>query len=84
MNGLHVRTDSDWTVLDVMDMHGEEFRVSHWHPNAHVSISIPTSRKGFHTRQLSRHQCGIIGTMFLRLSRAGLLTETEIKGDFQI
>ncbi len=84
MSGLHVRAESDWTVIDGMDMHGEEFRVSHWHPNAHVSISIPINRKGFHTRQLSRRQCGDIGTMFLRMSRAGQLTETELKDDFQI
>lgn len=84
MNDLRVRPESDWTVIDGMDMHGEEFRVAHWHPNAHISISLPVNKKGFHTRQLSRRQCGRIGTMLLRLSRVGQLTEEALKDDFQI
>ncbi len=84
MNDLHVRTSADWTVVDVSDMHGEGFRVAHWHPNAHVSLSLPVNRAGFHTRQLGRHQCAKLGTMLLRLSRTGQLCETAHPDDFQI
>ncbi len=81
---MNVRAESDWTVVNIMDMQGDEFRIAHWHPNSHISINLPRSRKGYHSRQLSHHQCGIIGSMFLRLSRTGQLTEPQVKDDFQI
>lgn len=78
------RTDSDWTVLETQDLHDESFKLAHFHSNAHVSLSIPHNRLGFHTRQLARGQCRELGTRLLRFARTGQLTEPQIKDDFQI
>lgn len=78
------RADSDWTVIEDQDLHDEGFKVLHFHPNAHVSLSIPTARTGFHTRQLARSHCRWLGTRLLRFWRTGQLTEPQIKDDYQI
>lgn len=81
---ITVRPSAEWTVLEIMDMHGEELRIAHWHPNPKLSIHLPANRKGFHCRDLSRSQCLSLGSKLLRFGRTGLLEDANAKDDYQI
>ena len=81
---MHERRADDWTVIETQDLHDQTFQVAHFHPNTHLSLSIPLNRLGHHTRQLSRSQCRKLALYLLHFDRTGQLTQPQGPNNFQI